>query len=310
MNRTELTSQIRLKALELGISSIGFSKSEFLESEAKKYDAWLNNNYQGKMDYMSRNVDKRLDPGLLVENAKSVISVLHNYYPEQNLFDKNSLKVSRYAYGEDYHYVLKDKLYELLNFIKEKVGDVSARVFTDSAPVLERAWAMRSGLGWIGKNANLISKQAGSYFFLGEIIIDVEFDYNSAVTDHCGSCTKCIDACPTDAILKPQVVDGSKCISYLTIELKENLIPREFQRKLNNWIFGCDICQEVCPWNRFAKPTLEPRFKPILSAQLINSISNSMTDLDFKTIFHSSPILRTGKSGLLRNIDSSLNIKV
>lgn len=305
MNKTELTRQIRLKAIELGIPSIGFSKSEFLESEARQYDAWLKNNYHGKMDYMSRNIDKRLNPGLLVDGAKSVISVIYNYYPEHNLFENEALKVSRYAYGEDYHFVLKDKLHELLSFIKEMVGTVSARVFTDSAPVLERAWARRGGLGWIGKNANLITKQAGSYFFLGEIIIDVEFDYDSTVTDHCGSCTKCIDACPTDAIIKPQVVDGSRCISYLTIELKESLIPEEFNGKLKNWVFGCDICQEVCPWNRFALPTSESRFFPIISADLIKSISPDTTDLDFKTLFRLSPILRSGVSGLLRNIHAT-----
>jgi epoxyqueuosine reductase len=301
MDKHRLSEAIKSKALELGFLSCGISKAMFLEEEAGHLERWLKANYHGKMTYMENHFDKRLDPRLLVDDAKSVISVLVNYYPKEDLFQGKDLKISKYAYGKDYHLVIREKLGELLSFIEEEVGDVNARCFTDSAPVLDKAWAERSGLGWIGKNANLISVQKGSFFFIGEIILDVELEYDLPATDHCGSCTACIDACPTEAIIKPQLVDGSRCISYLTIELKDEIIPNEFSDKMENWVFGCDICQDVCPWNRFSLAHSESDFMPSDEFKDINL--NDLTEEVFTELFRYSAIKRTKFKGLRRNID-------
>ncbi|MDX1315836.1 MAG: tRNA epoxyqueuosine(34) reductase QueG, partial [Eudoraea sp.] len=252
----EHTQLIKAEAKRLGFLSCGISKADFLEEEAPRLERWLKKNMHGEMHYMENHFDKRLDPRLLVEDAKSVISVLLNYYPEKTQ-DEGTYKISRYAYGQDYHHVIKARLRQLMEFIEENIGEVSGRAFVDSAPVLDKAWAAKSGLGWIGKNSNLLTQQVGSYYFIGELIVDLELDYDNPTTDHCGSCTACLDACPTQAIVEPYVVDGSKCISYFTIELK-NEIPNDVKGKFDDWIFGCDICQEVCPWNRFSKPHQEP----------------------------------------------------
>ena len=307
MNKDKISRQIKSKALELGFLSVGISKVEFLEQEAKHLENWLSNNYNGKMAYMANHFDKRLDPSKLVDDAKSVISVLVNYYPEEDLFEGKELKISKYAYGQDYHQVIRKKLNELIDFITEEFGEINARCFTDSAPVLDKAWAERAGLGWIGKNANLISTQKGSFFFIGEIILDLELEYDQPAVDHCGTCTACIDACPTEAIIKPQLVDGSKCISYLTIELKDELIPKEFATKMDDWVFGCDICQDVCPWNRFSKPNNFPEFSPHdkLSAEALADLSEDM----FKELFKNSAVKRTKISGLKRNIGFVQNNK-
>lgn len=303
MPSQNLSEKIKDKAKLLGFMSCGISKAEFLEKEAPILENWLNQNYNGKMAYMANHFDKRLDPRLLVDDAKSVISVMLNYYPEKDLFADSALKISKYAYGQDYHSVIKEKLSELLAFILEETGeDLNARVFTDSAPVLDKAWAERSGLGWQGKNGMLISKQNGSFFFVGEIIVDLELDYDQVPTvDHCGTCTKCIDACPTDAIRSSNVIDGSKCISYLTIELKDEVIPNEFKDKMEGWFFGCDICQDVCPWNRFSTPTKASSFQP--HPDLSNAEWTELTEDIFKEIFRHSAVKRTKFKGLKRNID-------
>ena len=254
------------------------------------------------MAYMENHFDKRLNPTLLVDDAKSVISLLLNYYPseEQN---KESYKISKYAYGQDYHFVIKEKLTELLHTIQSEIGDVSGRAFVDSAPVLDKAWAAKSGLGWIGKNSNLITQKTGSFYFIAELIVDLELDYDYATTDHCGTCTACIDACPTEAIVSPYVVDGSKCISYYTIELKDNL-PQEMKGKFNDWMFGCDICQDVCPWNRFSKPHKEPLFQP--NSEVLSFTKKDweeITEDTFKKVFANSAVKRTKLNGLRRNID-------
>lgn len=280
--------------------SCGISKVEFLEKEATYLENWLNNNYHGKMAYMANHFDKRLNPALLVDGAKSVISVLLNYYPKTDLFQDKDLKISKYAYGADYHFVIKHKLKELLKYIVEEVGEVNARVFTDSAPVLDKAWAEKSGLGWQGKNGMLISKQKGSFFFVGEIILDLDLVYDQPTLNHCGSCTKCIDACPTDAITSANIIDGSKCISYLTIELKDELIPNQFKNQMQGWIYGCDICQDVCPWNRFSVPHKEPEFEPHAELELTDW--HELTEEIFKSIFKSSAVKRTKYNGLKRNI--------
>jgi len=282
--------------------SCGISKAGFLEQEAPRLEAWLNQNRHGQMQYMENHFDKRLDPTKLVEGSKSVISLLLNYYPQQLQRD-DSYKISKYAYGTDYHFVIKDKLKELLHCIQEQVGDVHGRAFVDSAPVLDKAWAAKSGLGWIGKHSNLLSKQAGSFYFIAELIIDLDLDYDTPVTDHCGSCTACIDACPTQAIVEPYKVDGSKCISYFTIELK-NEIPSSVSGQFDDWMFGCDVCQDVCPWNRFSKAHKEPLFDPHPDV-----LSNSKKDWEeitkevFSEIFKKSPLKRTKFEGLRRNIE-------
>lgn len=294
---------IKLEAQRLGFSFCGISKADFLEEEAPRLEAWLNQNMHGQMNYMANHFDKRLDPRLLVPGAKSVVSLLFNYYPKATDHQpEKDLKISKYAYGEDYHRVVKDRLRELSVFIKEKIGDVQGRAFVDSAPVMDKAWAAKSGLGWIGKNSNLINKQQGSFFFIAELIIDLELVPDAPIKDYCGTCTACIDACPTEAIVQPYVVDGSKCISYFTIELRE-AIPIEYQNKLDNWIFGCDVCQDVCPWNRFSKPHSEPRFSPkekilAMSPQEWLEITEDVFEKQLKD----SPISRAGLDGVKRNV--------
>ncbi|AWK04291.1 tRNA epoxyqueuosine(34) reductase QueG [Flavobacterium crocinum] len=292
---------IKAEAKRLGFLSCGISKAGFLEQEAPRLEKWLNNNHNGQMAYMANHFDKRLDPTLLVEDGKSVVSLLLNYYPHSVQNDE-SFKISKYAYGQDYHFIIKDKLKEFLHSIQENIGEVSGRAFVDSAPVLDKAWAAKSGLGWIGKNSNLITQKVGSFYFIAELIIDLDLEYDYAVTDHCGTCTACIDACPTQAIVAPYVVDGSKCISYYTIELKEN-IPQEMKGKFDDWMFGCDTCQDVCPWNRFSKSHSEPLFNPnpdLLSFTKKDWIE--ITEETFKLVFKNSPIKRTKFEGLKRNI--------
>jgi epoxyqueuosine reductase len=282
--------------------SCGVSKAGFLEEEAPRLEKWLKKNQNGQMSYMENHFDKRLNPTLLVEDAKSVVSLLLNYYPGQKQ-NEDAYKISKYAYGADYHYVIKDKLKELLFSIQETIGEVSGRAFVDSAPVLDKAWAAKSGLGWIGKNSNLLTQKVGSFYFIAELIIDLELDYDYAATDHCGTCTACIDACPTQAIVDPYIVDGSKCISYFTIELKEN-IPQEMKGKFADWAFGCDICQDVCPWNKFSKQHSEPLFSPnpdLLS--MTRKDWDEITEETFKVVFKDSPLKRTKFLGLKRNID-------
>jgi epoxyqueuosine reductase len=303
-NSAKYSHFINVVALRWGFMACVITKAEFLEEEAPRLEKWLNQNRHGEMKYMENYFDKRLDPTLLVDDAKSVISLSLNYYTEEKQSDPNAPKISKYAYGQDYHTVIKDKLKALTHFIEENIGEVSGRAFVDSAPVLDRAWAKKSGIGWIGKNSNLISKTDGSFFFLAELIVDLELDYDHPYqADYCGSCTRCLDACPTDAIIAPQVVDGTKCISYLTIELK-NEIPNEFKDKMSNWMFGCDICQDVCPWNRFSKAHEESAFKPEHGLLDLNAKDlTEITDDVFKKVFKGSAVKRTKFTGLKRNID-------
>jgi len=301
-NSEKYTKLIKAEAERLGFMSCGVSKAEFLEEEAPRLEQWLNENRNGEMRYMENHFDKRLNPALLVDGAKSVVSLLLNYYP-QEVQQEDSYKLSKYAYGRDYHFVIKDKLKDLLRYIQEEIGEVGGRTFVDSAPVLDKAWAAKSGLGWIGKNSNLLSKKTGSFFFIAELIIDLELEYDTPVTDHCGSCTACIDACPTDAIYEPYKVDGSKCISYYTIELKEQ-IPASEKGKFEDWMFGCDICQDVCPWNRFSKSHNEPLFNPHPDLlQLTKNDWEELTQETFGKIFQKSAVKRTKFAGLKRNID-------
>ncbi|WP_067145060.1 tRNA epoxyqueuosine(34) reductase QueG [Pseudotamlana agarivorans] len=301
-NKAKYSQLIKTEAKRLGFLSCGISKAEFLEEEAPRLEKWLKNNMNGEMRYMENHFDKRLDPTKLVEGSKSVVSLLLNYYPE-DIQTENSYKLSKYAYGTDYHFVIKDKLKELLHFIQDEIGEVDGRAFVDSAPVLDKAWAAKSGLGWIGKHSNLLTQQVGSFYFIAELIIDLDLEYDSRVTDHCGTCTACIDACPTEAITAPYVVDGSKCISYFTIELKEN-IPSEFQGKFDDWMFGCDVCQDVCPWNRFSKPHNEPLFNP--HPELLSMTKKDWEEITtetFQKVFKKSAVKRTKFSGLNRNIN-------
>jgi epoxyqueuosine reductase len=300
-NKEKYTQLIKAESKRLGFLSCGISKAGFLEEEAPRLEAWLNKNHHGQMSYMENHFDLRLNPTLLVDDAKSVISLLLNYFPseEQNT---DSYKISKYAFGQDYHFVIKEKLKELLHTIQSEIGAVSGRAFVDSAPVLDKAWAAKSGLGWIGKNSNLISQKTGSFYFIAELIIDLELEYDHATTNHCGTCTACIDSCPTEAIVSPYVVDGSKCISYFTIELKDNL-PQEMKGKFNDWMFGCDVCQDVCPWNRFSKPHSEPLFNP--SKELLSFTKKDweeITEDTFNKVFKNSAVKRTKLSGLSRNI--------
>jgi len=298
-----VTAFIKSTATELGFSFCGISKAEFLEDEAARLEDWLKRGYQGKMSYLENHFDKRLDPTLLVPGAKSVISLIYNYYPQQDLAKAGEYKVAKYAYGEDYHTVVKGKLKIFIERIQHEVGEVQGRAFVDSAPVMERAWAKRSGLGWVGKNSLLLNRQMGSFFFLAELIIDLELEYDGAIKDFCGSCTACMDACPTEAIPEPYVVDGSKCISYFTIELKEE-IPANVKGKFENWIFGCDICQDVCPWNSFSKPHQEPRFEPTDEFKSLTTHDwQEITDDVFKKVFGKSALQRTKAAGLKRNIE-------
>jgi epoxyqueuosine reductase len=294
---------ITRKAHELGFFHVGFSTADFLEEEAPRLESWLNKNHHGEMSYMANHFDKRLDPRLLVDDAKTVISLLFNYYTDQQQSDPEAPKISKYAYGEDYHYVIKDKLKELLAFIQREIGEVNGRGFVDSAPVMDKAWAKKAGLGWIGKNSNLIHPKKGSFFFIADLILDLKIEADGPIKDYCGTCTKCIDACPTDAIIEPYVVNGSKCISYLTIELKDELLPKEFEGKMDNWMFGCDICQDVCPWNRFSVLHDEQRFEP--HPDLLDLKKQDWMDLQeegFQILFQHSPVKRTKYKGLKRNI--------
>jgi epoxyqueuosine reductase len=294
---------IKTEAKNLGFVFCGIARAGFLEEEAPRLEKWLKNNMHGEMQYMENHFDKRLDPRLLVDGARSVISLGLNYYTENKQADPLGPKISKYAYGEDYHQVIKEKLKQLLSFISEHIGEINGRAFVDSAPVLDRVWAKKAGLGWIGKNTNLINKKTGSFFFLAELIIDLELEYDIEPTaDHCGSCTRCIDACPTEAIIAPYVVDGSRCISYLTIELK-NEIPTEFKGKMDNWIFGCDVCQDVCPWNKFSVLHQEPSFNP--HPELLGIDKRDWEDISeeiFQKIFKKSAVKRTKFNGLKRNI--------
>ncbi len=303
MNKPLITQRIKQKAFDLGFSFVGISRAEFLENEARDLEKWLSENRHGKMSYMENYFDKRTDPRLLVDNAKSVITVLQNYYSTSKQKDKNAPKISMYALGEDYHFVIRDKLNRLHDFIKDEIGNVNARGFVDSAPVMDKVWAKKGGLGWIGKHTNLINKQQGSYFFIGELIVDLELDHDGPIKDFCGTCTKCIDACPTNAIIQPYKLDASKCISYLTIELKDELFPKEFKGKMENWMFGCDICQEVCPWNKFSLQHKQPQFNPNLKLLQINKKQwDELSKETFNELFKRSAIKRTKFEGLKRNI--------
>ena len=300
-NKEKYSKFIKAEAKRLGFLSCGISKAGFLEEEAPRLENWLNQNHHGEMKYMENHFDKRLNPTLLVDDAKSVISLLLNYYPSE-IQNTDSYKISKYAYGQDYHFVIKEKLKELLQTIQTEIGEVSGRAFVDSAPVLDKAWAAKSGLGWIGKNSNLLTQQVGSFYFIAELVVDLDLEYDYATTDHCGTCTACIDACPTEAIVSPYVVDGSKCISYFTIELKEN-IPQEMKGKMDDWIFGCDVCQDVCPWNRFSKSHNEPLFNP--NPELLSMTKKDweeITEDTFKKVFKNSAVKRTKLDGLKRNI--------
>ncbi|WP_431125744.1 tRNA epoxyqueuosine(34) reductase QueG [Flagellimonas flava] len=301
MGIAENTRRIKTEAKRLGFLSCGISKAEFLEEEAPRLEKWLKQGMHGEMQYMENHFDKRLDPTKLVEGSKSVVSLLLNYFPEQHQIE-DTYKISKYAYGTDYHFVIKDKLKFLLQFIQEEIGEVNGRAFVDSAPVLDKAWAAKSGLGWIGKHSNLLTQQVGSFYFIAELIIDLDLEYDAPTTDHCGTCTACMDACPTEAIVEPYVVDGSKCISYFTIELK-NEIPTEFKGQFDDWMFGCDVCQDVCPWNRFSKAHQEPLFNP--HPQLLSMERKDweeITEEVFRKMFKKSAVKRTKFQGLTRNI--------
>ncbi len=301
-NAFKYSAIIKEEAKRLGFDFCGISKAEFLEEEAPRLEKWLNSNKHGKMEYMENHFDKRLDPTLLVEEAKSVVSLLYNYFPSQHQ-NPDAPKISKYAYGQDYHEVIKEKLKEFVNTLKEKIGDVNGRVFVDSAPVLDKAWAKKGGLGWIGKNANLINKEQGSFFFIAELIIDLSLEYDGPIKDYCGTCTRCIDACPTQAITEPYVVDGSKCISYFTIELKDS-IPNDFKNKFNDWVFGCDVCQDVCPWNSFAVPNKEEKF--LNTNGLLDYSRDDWYELSeeiFTKVFKGSAVKRTKYKGFKRNLE-------
>ena len=299
------SDKIREEAYRLGFGFVGIAKAEQMDEEARRLEAWLNQGLHGKMGYMANHFDKRIDPRKLVDGAKSVITLLFNYFTDEKQTDLHAPKISKYAYGNDYHFVIKDKLKDLMHFINDEIGEVSGRVFVDSAPVLERDWAKRSGTGWIGKNTLLINPKAGSYFFLAELIIDLELVYDTPMKDYCGTCTRCIDACPTEAI-SPEgyFMDGSKCISYLTIELKDEIIPPQYKSQMERWMFGCDICQDVCPWNRFSTKHNEPQFEP--HPHLLEMTKEEwfeITEDVFKEMFKNSAVKRTKYEGLIRNID-------
>jgi epoxyqueuosine reductase len=298
-----LSTNIKRKALELGFSQCGISRGEELTEEARYLEAWLNQDRQGKMDYMSNHFDKRIDPTKLVDGARSVISLSFNYYTDKKQSDPDAPKIAMYAMGEDYHTVVRERLDKLLTYIRAEAGEVNGRCFVDSAPVLEKAWAQRSGVGWIGKNTNLLTKRQGSYFFLAEVILDLDLDYDSPVKDYCGSCTKCVDACPTQAIYEPYKLDASKCISYFTIELKDQMLPQEYHGKFENWMYGCDICQQVCPINSQSVPHQVPEFEP--KPELLDMSRREweeLTEDGFKKLFKNSAVKRTKFSGLQRNI--------
>jgi epoxyqueuosine reductase len=296
------TDFIKATAADLGFTFCGITKAEFLEEEAPRLETWLSNKYHGKMAYMENHFDKRLDPSRLVPDAKSVVCLIYNYFPEKDINNTGDFKIAKYAYGEDYHFVIKDKLKEFMSLIQNEIGEVYGRAFVDSAPVMERALAKRSGIGWIGKNSLLLNREMGSFFFLAELILDLSLEYDGPIKDYCGTCTACMDACPTDAIPQPYVVDGSKCISYFTIELKDE-IPSSVKGEFENWIFGCDICQDVCPWNRFSKPHQEKRFLPSENLSAMTKTDwEEITEEVFQKLFKKSAIKRTKFEGLKRNI--------
>lgn len=298
MTNREIVKNI---ATDLGFSFCGISKAEFLEEEAPKMEEWLRRGYQGKMSYLENHLEKRLDPSKLVPGAKSVVSLVYNYFPEKIHQSDHRPKIAKYAYGQDYHFIIKDKLKEFTTRIHAAIGEVNGRAFVDSAPVHERAWAAKSGIGWIGKNSLLLNREMGSFFFLAELIIDLELEPDGPMKDYCGTCTACQDACPTDAIPEPYAVDGSRCISYLTIELKEE-IPLDFKGKMEGWVFGCDICQDVCPWNRFSKKHSEPHLNPQGWEEFTKQEWEEMTREVFQKVFKKSAVKRTKFEGLKRNI--------
>lgn len=299
--KQKYSNLIKAEAQRLGFLSCGISKATFLEEEAPRLEKWLSEGRNGEMSYMENYFDMRLDPRLIVDQAKSVISLLLNYYPSE-MQNPESYKISKYAYGRDYHLVIKDKLKILLQTLNDQIGEINGRAFVDSAPILDKAWAQRSGLGWVGKNNNLIAKKTGSFFFVCELVVDIDLAFDIPTTDHCGNCTACIDACPTQAIVEPYLVDGSKCISYFTIELK-NAIPIEMKDKFDDWMFGCDVCQDVCPWNKFAKPHSEPLFQPHTNLIKFNKSDWEEITLDvFNEIFKKSAVKRAKLPGLHRNI--------
>lgn len=304
VNRTKYSKFIKAEASKLGFQFCGISKAGFLQEEAPKLESWLKNGFHGEMSYMENHFDKRLDPRLLVEGARSIISLSLNYYTDQKQKDPAAPKLSKYAFGTDYHFVIKDKLKLLLEAIRTEIGEVNGRAFVDSAPVLDKVWAKKSGLGWVGKHSNLINKNTGSFFFLAELILDLDLEYDvNPSKDHCGTCTRCIDACPTEAIVAPYIIDGSRCISYLTIELK-NELPAEFKGKMDNWMFGCDVCQDVCPWNKFSVLNTEQNFRPNESVlELKHTDWQELTEETFSRVFKNSAVKRTKFKGLTRNID-------
>lgn len=303
MTKNEQSKFIKELAQKEGFFLCGISKAQKLEEEANKLEAWLNSGYQGKMSYLENHFDIRVNPALLVPGAKSVLSLAYNYYTDQHQYDIAAPKISKYAYGKDYHKVVRKKLKNVFHSIKAQFGDVQGRVFVDSAPILERDIAKKAGIGWVGKNTLLINPKKGSYFFLAEIIIDLELAYDNPIKDYCGTCTKCIDACPTEALHKNgYLLDASKCISYLTIELKD-AIPEKFKDKMGNWMFGCDICQDVCPWNRFSEPHNEPTFAPKADLLFITKEEwKTLSEPTFDRIFEGSAVKRTKYEGLKRNI--------
>ena len=304
MNSLQLTQLIKRRAKEIGFAGCGIAKAESLDAEARVLEAWLNQGIHGKMAYMENYFDKRIDPRKLVDGAKSVISLSYNYFTEERQQDEQAPKLAMYAMGKDYHEVVKEKLELLYRFIEEQVGNINGRCFVDSAPVLERAWAQRAGLGWVGKNTNILTKRQGSYFFLAEIILDVELEYDSPVKDYCGTCTKCIDACPTGAIYEPYKVDGSKCISYFTIELRDEVLPADYKGKFDNWMFGCDICQQVCPINSQATQHNEPQFEPRKELlEMTRQDWEALSEETYRRIFKNSAVKRTKFKGLKRNIE-------
>jgi epoxyqueuosine reductase len=301
-HRIEHARLIKAEAARLGFLFCGVSEAGFLEEEAPRLERWLKGQMHGQMGYMADHFDKRLDPRLLVPGARSIITVLLNYYPERTQTDPGAPRISKYAYGEDYHFVIKDRLRELADFIRQNIGEVDGRAFVDSAPVMDKAWSRRSGAGWMGRNTNLIRPRVGSFFFIGELILDLPLAPDGPMADHCGTCTDCIDACPTEAITEPYVVDGSKCISYFTIELKGS-IPEGNEKRFGDWAFGCDICQDVCPWNRFATPHAEPRFNP--HPKLLDMQEAEWRDISeevFREVFRRSAVKRTRYEGLRRNL--------
>ena len=299
-----LTFNIKQRAKELGFDSCGISQAKELTAEARYLESWLNQDRHGKMNYMLNHFDKRIDPTKLVDGARSVISLSFNYYTEQKQADPDAPKIAMYALGQDYHIVVRERLEKLLEYIRSEAGAVNGRCFVDSAPVLEKAWAQRSGIGWIGKNTNLLTKRQGSYFFLAEIILDLDLEYDSPVKDYCGSCTRCIDACPTQAIYEPYKLDASKCISYFTIELKDQILPDEYRGKFENWMYGCDICQQVCPINSQAEPHQVSEFEPLSEVlDMSRSDWDALSEDAFKRLFKHSAVKRTKYSGLKRNIE-------